>query len=177
MKYEHYNRQADKSARTFQKLAVPLMQSKWNIDSVHICEGKRNYRDRKRDFEHATDYLLYKGGRWHGLAARVSFKRKYKNKFTIRQSRSNGTETELQKLENNSADKRPELICQACVVDDELLSCAAVRTEDLLQFIADTKPPLYQNYDPDKNQYQFYYTIDWLALKQAGVPLFILAET
>ena len=173
-----YDKQLNDSARAFRKHIAPILKQKWNLDRITPCEGKKTPEARKADYENCIDYQLYKGGRRCGLANRILFRAEYKGKITLRKSRSNGKPTEYQKLKAaiKSGDVYPEFFCVACVVANEVKSCAVVRTTDLLNFIDKTNPPTFTNYDCDKRQRQEYFCFDLVKMQQLKYPVWILAD-
>lgn len=173
-----YNNFLSKSARAFRKHIAPLLKQKWSLDRIISCEGQQSLEAQKDDYEHCIDYRLFKGGRQCGLANRILFKLKYKNKITLRKSRSNGRATEYQKLKTavKSGGIYPEIFCVSCVVGDEIKSCTAVRTQDLLKFIDETHPPTAISYDRDKKQSQEYFYFDVSQMIQKGYHVWILSN-
>ena len=173
-----YKQALKQSKRAFVKHVAPLIRRQWKVKYIHPCEGKDSGLDGTLDRKHGIDYQLFKDGVSRGLASRILFKRNFAHVFTLRHSRDDGRKAEYAKLKANieAKDVFPEIFLQACVVDGKLLTCAAVATVDLLKYIEEHNPPLREN-KHDDGQHQFFWAISWHELKQAGVKLFILANT
>ena len=170
-----YNKDLSRSVKMFNRHVEPLIRKEWQVEFIHACEGKEDGLDGALDHRHSIDYLLFKGGRMHGLANRILFKKKSANKITLRKKRINRetkeeTPSDYLKLKKaiEEKDAYPEYFCVACVVDDVLVSCVTVQTVDLIKFIDETNPPIYKNIDEDKNQIQEYYCFDWRDMKKSG---------
>ena len=174
----NYDKDLSKSAKAFEDHVAPLLKRKLKLEKIIACEDKQNDAERVLDYNACIDYLLYKGGHVTGLASRISFKPDYKNKLTLRKERSNGRPTEYQKLEGAiKSGIYPKIFCAACVVLDELVSCAVVQTTDLLNFIDRYKPPTKTNFDCDKKQSQAYFVVDLLEMEQLKYPVHFLTDT
>lgn len=173
----NYDKDLSKSAKAFEDHVAPLLKRKLKLEKIIACEDKQNDAERVLDYNACIDYLISRGEHVSGLASRVSFKPEYKDKLTLRKARSNGRPTEYQKLEDAiDAGIYPKIFCAACVVDDELVSCAVVQTIDLLNFIDRYKPPIKTNFDRDKKQSQAYFVVDLLEMEQLKYPVHFLTD-
>lgn len=169
------DRALTKSQQAFIDYVEPLIRQKLQPEYLHRCEGHKQGLEAKLDRDYGCDYLIFKGGRLHGLASRVSFRKQAMHEMTLRKTRINPDTGEKKPSEyfkyKNSED--PKYFCFACIDNGELLTCTLGYVADLIAFIDETNPPLKRN-DSDKYQWQDYFIVDLLDMKKRGYKLWSL---
>ena len=174
------DRALTKSQQAFIEYVEPLIRQKLQPEYLHRCEGHKHGLEAKLDRDYCVDYIIFKGGRMHGLASRISFRRQAMHEMTLRKTRINpetGEEKPSEYFKYKAAIKSggayPEYFCTACFDNDELLTCTFGLVADLIAFIDETTPPLKRN-DSDKYQWQDYFVVDLRDMKKRGYKLWTL---
>jgi len=140
----NFKKDLDKAVKDF-NVVKPLIE-KWLDCKLTNIEDSKNDKLKSLDLHNGIDVILEKDNKIFGCAFRICYQ-DY-NTFTIRKSRSTGSQTEFKKRKEQISDNElyPKFTFQVYITPD-YIKIAVVNTKDLYNMIDENTPFRYNNSD------------------------------